>query len=69
MQKHILLLATKNKDKIKEIAGILENVNITLVSAKDFENIPKVVEDQDTLLGNAIKKKQHFIPRQRVCRL
>jgi len=56
MQKHILLLATKNKDKIKEIAGILENVNITLVSAKDFENIPKVVEDQDTLLGNAIKK-------------
>jgi len=56
MQKHILLLATKNIDKIKEISGILENINIDLVSALDFENIPKVVEDQNTLQGNAIKK-------------
>ncbi|MBN2412920.1 XTP/dITP diphosphatase [candidate division KSB1 bacterium] len=56
MTNRILLIATKNIDKIKEISGILENVKIKLVSAADFENIPKVNEDRNTLQGNAIKK-------------
>ena len=60
MAKQTLLLATKNIDKIKEITGILEQINIELVSALDFENIPQVVEDQNTLQGNAIKKARLY---------
>ncbi len=50
------MIATKNIDKIKEISGILKDIKIKLVSAADFDNIPKVIEDRNTLQGNAIKK-------------
>lgn len=54
-----LVLATKNKDKIKEIKKIFEILNLSkieILDIKNFENVPEVEEDGKTLKENAIKK-------------
>ncbi|MBL7149828.1 MAG: RdgB/HAM1 family non-canonical purine NTP pyrophosphatase [Candidatus Cloacimonetes bacterium] len=51
-----LLLATRNKDKIVEIKEILEDLDVEIVSASDIPGMPDVIEDQDTIKENAIKK-------------
>lgn len=54
-----LVLATKNKDKIKEIKQILEFLkikNIEIFLCFDFDNIPEIEEDGKTLKENAVKK-------------
>jgi XTP/dITP diphosphohydrolase len=51
-----ILVATRNKDKVSEIQNSLSDFGVHIVSALDFPDIPEVVEDQDTLEGNAIKK-------------
>lgn len=52
----MLLLATRNPDKIKEIKQVLSHLPLEIISADDLKNLPEVVEDQPTLEGNAIKK-------------
>jgi XTP/dITP diphosphohydrolase len=54
-----LLLATRNRDKIKEIANALQDLNLNIVSAFDVD-VPDVDEDQDTLEGNALKKAREL---------
>jgi len=51
-----LLLATRNKDKIKEIKEILKDLDVKILSAYDISEMPDVIEDKDTIKGNAIKK-------------
>ena len=51
-----LLLATRNKDKIKEIKEILKDLDVKILSASDIPGMPDVIEDKDTIKGNAIKK-------------
>lgn len=51
-----LLIATRNRDKIIEITDLLRSLNIQIVSINDLPDLPEVVEDQETLAGNAIKK-------------
>jgi XTP/dITP diphosphohydrolase len=51
-----LLLATRNKDKIKEIKAILKDLDIEIISAGDVPDLPEVIEDKDTIAANAIKK-------------
>ncbi len=53
-----LVLATRNKDKIKEIKKILTNLKceFEILSLTDFDNIPEIEEDAETLRQNAIKK-------------
>lgn len=51
-----LMIASKNKDKIAEIAELLSELEVELISAADFDEIPDVIEDKDTIEGNAIKK-------------
>ncbi len=51
-----LLIATRNKDKLKEIKDILQDTNYEIISALDFPDLADVVEDRDTIEGNAIKK-------------
>jgi len=60
MNNKTLLLATKNKDKITEISQLFANLPITLVSALDFKELPRVEEDGDTLEANAIKKAVEY---------
>lgn len=49
-----IFIGSKNKDKIKEIKEILKEYEI--LSLNDFPNAPDVIEDKDTIEGNAIKK-------------
>lgn len=51
-----LVLATKNKDKIKEIKYILRGLNVKILSIEDYPNLPEAHEDGETLRANAIKK-------------
>lgn len=51
-----LLLATRNEDKVIEIKEILRDLEVEIVSASQFPNMPDVIEDKDTIKGNSIKK-------------
>lgn len=52
-----MILATNNSGKIKEIKKILD---YDIKSLKDVNIEIEVVEDQDTFLGNALKKAQEI---------
>ena len=51
-----LLLATRNKDKVIEIKEILKDLDVEIVSASQFPDMPDVIEDKDTIKENSIKK-------------
>lgn len=51
-----IVLATRNRDKIREIKKILNDINSKFLSLEDFPECPEVVEDEDTLEANARKK-------------
>lgn len=51
-----LLLATRNEDKVIEIKEILKDLDVEIVSASQFPDLPDVIEDKDTIKGNSIKK-------------
>ncbi len=51
-----IILATRNKDKIKEIKNILRGLSINLLTLDKFPTAPQVEEDGKTLEENAIKK-------------
>lgn len=51
-----LVLATKNLNKLDEMRHALSGLGFTLRSAFDFADLHDIVEDADTLDGNALKK-------------
>ncbi len=51
-----IVLATRNKDKIREMEKILDGINARLLSLDDFPGCPGVVENGETLEENAKKK-------------
>lgn len=51
-----ILLATGNKNKIKEIKKILNIKNIDILSIKDGIEIPDVIENGNTFEENSKKK-------------
>jgi XTP/dITP diphosphohydrolase len=52
----ILVLATKNSGKIREIKNALDLPGLRIRSLQDFPDLPEVVEDGQTFLDNAFKK-------------
>lgn len=52
----LLILATRNKDKVKEIKEVLSDLNLEIRSFLDYPNIPGVIEDGSTFEENALKK-------------
>ncbi|MFH1784545.1 MAG: RdgB/HAM1 family non-canonical purine NTP pyrophosphatase [bacterium] len=52
-----IVLATKNKNKVKEIRKILRGLPIRILFIKD---LPDVIEDRKTLKGNAVKKAKEI---------
>ena len=55
-----LVLATHNKDKITEIKALLQVLPINILTFLEFVRFPDVVEDRDTLEGNAEKKAREI---------
>lgn len=55
-----LMIASKNKGKIREVETYFKELNFKLYSLTDMANIPGVVEDGKTLEENAIKKALHY---------
>ncbi|PKK84741.1 MAG: non-canonical purine NTP pyrophosphatase, RdgB/HAM1 family [candidate division Zixibacteria bacterium HGW-Zixibacteria-1] len=51
-----LVLATKNKDKIREIKHLLEELPVTIMTFEDFLDFPDIEETGETLEENAILK-------------
>lgn len=53
-----LVLATNNKDKIKEIKVLLKGLAVEILTLKDFPSFPKIKETGKTLEENAVQKAQ-----------
>src|SRR5580698_4625212 len=51
-----LLVATRNRHKLKEIQGILAEFNFDIRCSADIPGLPEIVEDALTIRENAIKK-------------
>jgi XTP/dITP diphosphohydrolase len=51
-----LLVATKNKGKLKEIRELLADLPVKVTSLVDYDGLPTIVEDGPTFRQNAVKK-------------
>ncbi|MFI5324437.1 MAG: XTP/dITP diphosphatase [Thermodesulfobacteriota bacterium] len=51
-----VVLATGNKGKIREFAGLLEGVFGKIISLNELDSPPEIIEDGKTFEENAIKK-------------
>jgi XTP/dITP diphosphohydrolase len=59
-QKNVLLVATTNPGKLKEIAGILGDVPVTLVTLNECDPLPEPEETGATFAENARLKAQYY---------
>lgn len=55
----MLVIATRNKNKLREFRELLKDVAIELRSLDDFGPIPEAIEDGDSFDENAYKKALH----------
>ncbi|MDJ0623719.1 MAG: XTP/dITP diphosphatase [Desulfocapsaceae bacterium] len=55
----MLVLATSNKNKVKEFQKLVEDFSIEIKSLADFGPLPPVIEDGETFEENAYKKAHH----------
>lgn len=55
-----ILLATRNPGKIRELEGLLQDLQITLVSLQQFPQLPEVEETGESFLENARLKALHY---------
>ncbi len=55
-----LFLATGNQHKIEEMKKMLTDTDIEVLSKNDIDNLPEVIEDQDTFIGNSLKKAREI---------
>ena len=51
-----LVLATRNRNKVIELAALLADLGITIRTLDEFPDAPDVVEDGDSCEANAVKK-------------
>ena len=51
-----IVFASSNEGKVKEIKEMLEEMEIELVSLKEYKDAPDIIEDGNTFLENALKK-------------
>jgi XTP/dITP diphosphohydrolase len=51
-----LLVATRNRHKLKELRDLLTELDLDLISSADVPGLQEIVEDAGTLRENAIKK-------------
>ncbi|WP_306737980.1 non-canonical purine NTP pyrophosphatase, partial [Acinetobacter baumannii] len=53
-----IVLATKNKGKIKEFSRMFDRFDVEVLTIADLSGLPDVVEDGDTFEANARKKAE-----------
>lgn len=53
-----LVIATKNKGKVREINHFLKDLSIKLFSLNDFDDLPDIIEDGKNFQENSIKKAE-----------
>ena len=51
-----LIVATRNKGKLREIRGLLNDLAVEVSSLADYQDLPEIVEDGKTFRQNAVKK-------------
>ncbi|MBN1870376.1 MAG: RdgB/HAM1 family non-canonical purine NTP pyrophosphatase [Candidatus Omnitrophica bacterium] len=51
-----LVVATKNKGKLREIKGLLKGLDLSITSLADYPSAPQIDEDGLTFAQNALKK-------------
>lgn len=51
-----LVVATKNKKKLKEIKVILRDLRFKISSLTDYSGVPRIIENGKTFKENAVKK-------------
>jgi XTP/dITP diphosphohydrolase len=51
-----LLIATRNKGKVREIRDLLKDLDLKITSLDDYPDLPKIEEDGKTFADNALKK-------------
>ncbi|MFO8240208.1 MAG: XTP/dITP diphosphatase [Dissulfuribacterales bacterium] len=56
MKRKKLILATRNKGKLKEIQALFSDLNIDIMSLDDVKDAPHIEEDGTTFMENAFKK-------------
>lgn len=56
----IIVLATNNKNKVREIKELLKDAPVEIKCLADFGPLPTVAEDGDTFEENAYKKAHHY---------
>ncbi|MCK5069827.1 MAG: XTP/dITP diphosphatase [Desulfocapsa sp.] len=56
---HIIVLATTNKNKVKEFQEMVKDLPVEIKSIADFGTIPECIEDGETFDDNAYKKALH----------
>lgn len=55
-----IVIATKNKGKIREMTDAFNSFNVEILSLDDFGNLPDAIEDGETFEDNAKKKATHY---------
>ena len=55
-----IVLATHNRDKVREIRSMLRGMGVEVLTVDDFPGVPDPVEDGDTLEANALKKAREI---------
>jgi XTP/dITP diphosphohydrolase len=53
-----LVIATKNKGKVREINHFLKDFSIRFFSLNDFNDLPDIIEDGNNFKENSIKKAE-----------
>lgn len=64
-----IVLATHNRDKVREIAAIMASIDVELVLPDQVDGMPDVVEDGATLEDNALKKAREIRDFTGLCAL
>ncbi len=57
---NIIVLATNNKNKVKEFQEILKDSSVQIKCLQDYGPLPEAIEDGETFDDNAYKKSSHY---------
>ena len=67
--KRLLVVGTKNKDKLREIRSLLKGLPLRVSSLSDFPHCPEAVENGKTFAANAEKKARQYSKHTRTLTL